>query len=253
VVVRLPIWVDIDGIARHIGLSVRYESIAENDKDKIAFLSDGLRPLAVYRGNEPELIIFPKDTVILDKFLLRSGEETRRRFSLAHEVGHKIIFLTDPTQQAACFETLMDNERSYTIDKFYQSLLTVKPKPRPYQKTTNACMSARGIKEIHKLLRSAFNQAVKWELISHNPVVNCTPPKSTEKERQIWSAETLFEALEKCNNDILSLALNLAFSCSLRMGEMLGLTWDCIDITEESINANRAYIFVNKELQRVSR
>lgn len=147
----------------------------------------------------------------------------------------------------------LDDITTHMMDKFYQSLLTVKPKPRPYQKTTNACMSARGIKEIHKLLRSAFNQAVKWELISHNPVVNCTLPKSTEKERQIWSAETLFEALEKCNNDILSLALNLAFSCSLRMGEMLGLTWDCIDITEESINANRAYIFVNKELQRVSR
>lgn len=37
------------------------------------------------------------------------------------------------------------------------------------------------------------------------------------------------------------------------MGEMLGLTWDCIDISEESIKAGRAYIFVNKELQRVSR
>lgn len=30
-------------------------------------------------------------------------------------------------------------------------------------------------------------------------------------------------------------------------------TWGCIDIFEESINVGRAYIFVNKELQRVSR
>lgn len=37
------------------------------------------------------------------------------------------------------------------------------------------------------------------------------------------------------------------------MGEMIGLTWDCIDVSEESINAGRSYIFVNKELQRVSR
>lgn len=48
-------------------------------------------------------------------------------------------------------------------------------------------------------------------------------------------------------------ALNLAFSCSLRIGEMLGLTWDCIDIAPQSIENGSAYIFVNKELQRVTR
>lgn len=37
------------------------------------------------------------------------------------------------------------------------------------------------------------------------------------------------------------------------MGEMLGLIWDCIDIAEASIRAGTAYIFVNKELQRVNR
>lgn len=49
------------------------------------------------------------------------------------------------------------------------------------------------------------------------------------------------------------IALNLAFSCSLRMGEMLGLTWDCCDISKESIEINQAHIYVNKELQRVTK
>ena len=47
--------------------------------------------------------------------------------------------------------------------------------------------------------------------------------------------------------------INLSFACSLRMGEMLGLTWDCIDISEESLKENNASIFVDKELQRVNR
>ena len=59
--------------------------------------------------------------------------------------------------------------------------------------------------------------------------------------------------MEVCDDPILSLALNLAFSCSLRIGEMLGLTWDCIDIAPQSIENGSAYIFVNKELQRVTR
>ena len=47
--------------------------------------------------------------------------------------------------------------------------------------------------------------------------------------------------------------MHLSFSCSLRLGEVLGLTWDCVDISEESIAEGRASIQVNKELQRVSR
>ena len=63
----------------------------------------------------------------------------------------------------------------------------------------------------------------------------------------------LQKALEACDDDILRLAINLAFSCSLRMGELLGLTWDCIDISPTSIELGQASIFVEKELQRVNR
>ena len=47
--------------------------------------------------------------------------------------------------------------------------------------------------------------------------------------------------------------IKVVASCSLRMGEMLALTWDYIDITEESIESGRASIYVNKELQKVQR
>lgn len=60
-------------------------------------------------------------------------------------------------------------------------------------------------------------------------------------------------ALEVCDDDILKLAINLAFSCSLRMGELLGLTWDCCEISEESIAENNASIYINKELQRCNK
>lgn len=56
-----------------------------------------------------------------------------------------------------------------------------------------------------------------------------------------------------CEDGRLKLAMNLAFACSLRIGELLGLTWDCVDISPESIKAGKAYVYVNKELQRVSK
>ena len=147
----------------------------------------------------------------------------------------------------------LDDITPRTMDKFYQSLLTVKTKVVNNRKPNNEYLTAHTVREIHKLLRNAFNQGVKWELMSRNPVLNATLPKEEHKQRDIWTVETLFKALELCDDDMLALALNLAFSCSLRMGEMLGLTWDCIDISENSIKNGKANIFVNKELQRVSR
>lgn len=146
----------------------------------------------------------------------------------------------------------LDDVTPRLMDKFYQSLLSVKPKVVNNKKQKNKYLTVHTVREIHKLLRSAFNQAVKWELMARNPVLNATLPKENHEKREIWTVETIAKALELCDDDILSLAINLSFSCSLRMGEMLGLTWDCIDISEKSITENNASIFVNKELQRVN-
>lgn len=140
-----------------------------------------------------------------------------------------------------------------TMDEYYKKLLSVKTKPGFRKPDTVSTLSARNIREVHKVLRCAFNQAVKWEYIARNPVEHASLPKSEPKEREIWTAETLFHALEQCEDERLSLAINLAFSCSLRIGELTGLTWDCVDISEESLMNNNASIYIAKELSRVSR
>lgn len=145
----------------------------------------------------------------------------------------------------------LDEITPRTMDKYYQSLLKVKS-VSTHCKPKHEYVTPKVIKHIHKSLRCAFNQAVKWELISRNPVTNATIPKSDYDKREIWTVETLATALNLCDDPILALAINLSFSCSLRMGELLGLTWDCIDISEYSIQRNSASIFVNKELQRAS-
>ena len=110
------------------------------------------------------------------------------------------------------------------MDQFYRSLQKVKSVVVNHVQPKNDYLTAHTIREIHKILRNAFNQAVKWELIPKNPAVNATLPKEEHVPRNIWTAETLFKALDVCDDDMLKLALNLAFSCSLRMGEMLALT-----------------------------
>lgn len=139
------------------------------------------------------------------------------------------------------------------MEKYYQNLLKVKSRVVNNRKPNTEYLSCHTVREVHKLLRSAFNQAVKWELMQKNPCINATLPQEEHKARDIWDAPTLFKALELCDDEILKLAINLAFSCSLRIGEMLGLTWDCVEISDASIANGTAFIFVNKELQRVNR
>lgn len=58
---------------------------------------------------------------------------------------------------------------------------------------------------------------------------------------------------EVCEDERLKLAINLSFSCSLRLSELLGLTWDCVDISPEGIEENCAYVYIHKETQRVTK
>lgn len=139
------------------------------------------------------------------------------------------------------------------MDQYYRNLLQVKSVATKFHNPRTEYVTPSRIREIHKLLSTAFKHAVKWEMMSRNPVENATLPKEAKKERAIWTAENLMHALEICDDDMLYLAINLAFSCSLRIGEMLGLTWDCVSISEESIRNGDAYIFINKELQRANR
>lgn len=103
------------------------------------------------------------------------------------------------------------------MDKYYRDLLSVKAVSSKYVKARTEYLTPHTVREVHKTLRNAFNQAVKWELMTRNPVEHATLPKEEHKTRDIWTAEVLQKALEACDDDILRLAINLAFSCSLRI------------------------------------
>ena len=148
----------------------------------------------------------------------------------------------------------LSNINTRFLETYYKTLLktpacTTREAPEEDQKY----VSTSTIRDIHKLLRSCFEQAVKWELMAKNPAIHATVPKYKAARRQIWTAEILMHATEVCEDDMLRLAMNLAFAASLRIGELVGLTWDCVDISEEAIKEGRASIHITKEFQRVSK
>ena len=61
------------------------------------------------------------------------------------------------------------------------------------------------------------------------------------------------KALDSCKDAKLFVAMNLAFACSLRVGEILGLTWNNVSISDEDIAKDNASVYVDKELFRASK
>lgn len=138
-------------------------------------------------------------------------------------------------------------------DKFYKRLQKTPAVSTRHRKAATQYVTLTTIQNIFKLLRCAFKQAVKWEIVGKNPFEFVDIPKIKYQPRAIWDADMIKTALDSCTDTKLYIAMNLAFACSLRIGEILGLTWDNVHISDEDLATDDAHIYIDKELERASK
>lgn len=142
--------------------------------------------------------------------------------------------------------------KKITVDRFIKQLQRTAPAATAYRHAKTEFITPVVIEKIIKLLKCAFRQAVRWDLIGKNPFEDSEIPKREKKSREIWNADTIRKALDNCSDGKLYVAINLAFACSLRMGEITGLTWNNVHISDENISNDDAYLNVEQELARVA-
>jgi len=139
-----------------------------------------------------------------------------------------------------------------SADLYFKRLEKTKPVETQYRKPKKEYVGPSVLEDAYKLLRCAFGRAMRWEIIKKNPFELVEKPKYNYKKRDIWNSDTIRKALDECRDSKLYVSMNLSFACSLRIGEVLGLTWDNIHISEKNIAEDNAHLFVEKELQRAS-
>lgn len=143
---------------------------------------------------------------------------------------------------------------THRLEQFYRMLQTepaVKLKGREHEENT---VSFSVIEKVHALIRSALNQAIRWDYLrGANPAMAVELPRHKAQPRDVWSDQEARHALAVCTDPLLKLCMYLALGCSMRIGEILGLTWDCIHIEDELVEAKAAYLQVEKELRRSSK
>lgn len=125
-------------------------------------------------------------------------------------------------------------------------------KRRCCAKKNGACCqdqpSPRMVSDIRNTLRSALSHAVSEELLARNVAAPVKLAPVRKRRRRSWSSDEARTFLEsaRADHDPLYAAYVLVLVLGLRRGEVLGLTWDDVDL-------DAAELTVNWQLQRVRR
>ena len=139
------------------------------------------------------------------------------------------------------------------MDRYYQSLSQVRVVSTKYNRASTEFITEYTIHEIWKILRQAFDQAVRWGIMEKNPALGVKNKWKKRGQREMWTAEEFFFAVGHCKDPLLALAMHLAFACTMRLGEILGLRWKDVHISQEDKDKGIQRIYVKCELTRVNR
>ncbi len=107
-------------------------------------------------------------------------------------------------------------------------------------------LSPKSIKNIHGVLHKALSQAVKIGNIRYNPADACDLPKAQRKEIIPLEREEISKFLEAIRGERYEYLYRVTLFTGLRQGEVLGLTWDCVDFQTDTL-------YINKQLQKTKK
>ena len=126
-----------------------------------------------------------------------------------------------------------------TVAALYSQTLEEPRISSPYHKQSGQKLSPTTLRSIHKVLHSAFEQAVLWEYVDRNPFHRASLPACRPKQKAFLTPEQIKQLVLHCP-PTLALAIHLTFAASLRKGELLALTWQDIDLKEQRLTVRRS-------------
>ena len=107
----------------------------------------------------------------------------------------------------------------------------------------NKGLSAKSIRNLHGVLHKALSQAVKLGYIRFNPCDACDLPRVEKHEISPIEGDCIGKFITTVKGHKYEALFLVTMFTGLRQGEVIGLTWDCVDFEKQSIT-------VSKQLQK---
>jgi integrase len=91
-------------------------------------------------------------------------------------------------------------------------------------------LSARSVEMIHAVIHSALKQAIENGLVVRNVSEATRLPRKERKEMRVLTPDEEKKLIAALGTDTYSTAILLDLSTGLRLGELLGLRWEDVDL-----------------------
>ena len=93
-------------------------------------------------------------------------------------------------------------------------------------------LAPRTVHHMHRILKQALGQAVKWQLLPRNPADACDPPKVERATMNTYDMSQTVDILEALRGTRMFVPTILAVLCGLRRGEVCALRWRSVDLAK---------------------
>ena len=96
-------------------------------------------------------------------------------------------------------------------------------------------LSPRTVLHMHRVLKQALKQGVRWELLHRNPADAVQPPKVEKHRMATYDMAQTAALLEALKDERIYIPVLLAVLCGLRRGEIAALRWRNVDLEKSSL------------------
>lgn len=113
------------------------------------------------------------------------------------------------------------------------SLTLAEISPRHIQRWQNNLLKTLApgtVIECRRVLRTGLGYAVSMEILSRQPVSGVRAPAAPSRAKRVWSAEQVRMVLDGIEDAQISAALRLLATTGMRVGDLLALRWEDIDL-----------------------
>lgn len=106
-------------------------------------------------------------------------------------------------------------------------------------------LAPRTVRNVLRVLHSALETALRWNLVARNVAALVTPPRIPHSEEGFLSPEEAKQFLAVIEGDRLEALYKVALATGLRQGEALGLQWSRVDLAAAVISVTHALQVIN--------
>ncbi len=101
------------------------------------------------------------------------------------------------------------------------------------------------MRNVHVVLRKSLEDAVDWNLIVRNPAAKAKSPRVQQREMKTWTPDQVRTFLEAEKDSREFPIWRLAVTTGMRRGEVLGLSWDALDLEKGRLSIRQSLVNVS--------